>query len=420
MTGPTTGPTTEPTLGRLVVVGAGIAGVSAAAGARAGGFTGEVVLLGAEDQLPYRRPPVSKEVVRGDKTPDDIRIKKAEWYETQGVRLRTGTRVVSVQPEEHTVTTADGEKIEYGSLVLATGGRARTTPTDSTRVRTLRDVGDAEALRADLTPEAHLLVVGAGLIGSEIAANARAAGSAVTVLEAADLPLPHVLPAQLGQWCADLHRDHGTDLHTGVLVEGIADVADGVEVRAADGRTWTGTSVVLAIGQEPGVELAAEAGLDVATRADGGGVLVDELGRTSAADVWAAGDVARMPNDVLGGVHRVEHWQNAQNHGTAVGKNVAGAGVGFHEVPWCWSDQYGCTLQVTGWPSSQHDVVVRGSLPDRDFTAFFLCDGVIRGAVTVGRPAEVRKARAWIASRERPDAARLADPDLALDETLVP
>ncbi|WP_375000405.1 NAD(P)/FAD-dependent oxidoreductase [Aeromicrobium sp. CTD01-1L150] len=431
---------TDPTEGRLVVVGAGIAGVSAAAGARTAGFTGEIILLGAEDELPYRRPPVSKEIVRGDKGGDDIRIKKAEWYDAQQITLRTGTTVSAIDTAAHTVTLADGEELGYDSLVLATGGRARPLSLaahggedTATRVRTLRDLADADALAADLRPESHVLVVGAGLIGSEIAANARAAGAEVTVLEAADRPMPHVLPPVLGQWCVDLHLDHGTELHTGVTITEIRDEPrpgggagpgseqspGGVTVRAEDGRTWSGTSVVLAIGQEPGVELAQAAGLDVASAADGGGIVVDEVGHTSAPDVWAAGDVARMPNDVLGGLHRVEHWQNAQNHGTAVGKAVAGQATGFHEVPWCWSDQYGLTLQVTGWPSAQHEVVVRGSLNARDFTAFFLAEGVLRGAVTVGRPREVRTARSWIAEGARPDVAVLADDEADLADALV-
>lgn len=409
--------------GPLVVVGAGIAGVSAAGAARAAGFEGDIVLLGAEDQLPYRRPPVSKEVVRGDKNADDIRIKKPEWYETQRITLRTGARVARIDVDAQTVTLdgpGAGEQLAYGALVLATGGRARQLGVGaSRRVRTLRDLADADALRAHLRPEAHVLVVGAGLIGSEIAANARAVGARVTVLEADDLPMPHVLPPVLGRWCIDLHRDHGTELHTGVRITDIDDTGDVVTVTSQDGRHWTGDVVVLSIGMEPNVELARDAGLEVAPSAEGGGIIVDALGRTSARDVWAAGDVARMPNDVLGGSHRVEHWQNAQNHGSAVGRAVAGQGDGFHEVPWAWSDQYDCTIQVTGWPAAGHEVVVRGSLDERDFTAFFLDDGVLRGAVTVGRPREVRTARTWIADRARPDPVVLADDAADLAEALA-
>ena len=404
---------------RLVIVGTGIAGVSVAAGARAAGYEGDILLLGAEDELPYRRPPVSKEVVRGDKTADDIRIKKPQWYADQRVALHVGTRVERIDPEARVVHAVGGEQWEYTDIVLATGGRPRTIATESTRVHTLREVGDADALRPVLSPDAHVLVVGAGLIGSEIAANARAAGAAATVLETADLPMPRVLPPELGRWCSSLHARHGTDLHTGVRVVGIADDADAVEVTADDGRTFRGTCVVLAVGMEPNVELARDAGAAVAPASEGGGILVDAAGRTDVEGLWAAGDVARMPNDVLGADHRVEHWQNAQNHGTAVGRAVAGDAPGFHEVPWAWSDQYGHTIQVTGWPQGDHDMVVRGRLEDDDFTAFFLVDGVLRAAVGVGRPREIRTARGWIAERARPQVEALADDGADLAEALA-
>jgi NADPH-dependent 2,4-dienoyl-CoA reductase/sulfur reductase-like enzyme len=397
---------------RLVVVGTGIAGVSAAGAARLAGFEGEIVLLGDEPELPYRRPPVSKEVVRGEKTADDIRIRKAEWYEQNRIDLRTGVRVEALDADAHEVVLAGGERLGYDSLLLATGGRPRTldavTAPDAPGVRTLRTLADVEGVLPGLEPGAHLVVVGAGLIGSEIAASAREAGAEVTLLEAAASPLPHLLPPVLGDMYADLHRDHGTDLRLGVEVTSIQAAPDGrTTVVAADGSSWTAPVVVVAVGMQPNGELAAEAGLDV----DRGAVVVDDHGRTSAPDVYAAGDVAVLPSGVLGGMHRVEHWQGAQNHGSAVGKVVAGQDVAFDEVPWCWSDQYGHTLQVAGWPGAEHELVVRGSLTDRDFTAFFLDGEVVRGAVSIGRPAEVRVARRWIGERARPSTSALVDAD---------
>jgi NADPH-dependent 2,4-dienoyl-CoA reductase/sulfur reductase-like enzyme len=398
---------------RLVVVGTGIAGVSVVAAARLGGFEGEVVLLGDEPELPYRRPPVSKEVVRGAKSADDIRIRKAEWYEQQRVDLRTGTEVTALDVERRVVTLASGEELGYGSLVLATGGRARTlddltTPAGAEGVRTLRTLADVDGVVGALAPGAHLLVVGAGLIGSEIAASAREVGAQVTLLEAAEAPLLHLLPPGLAASVAGLHAEHGTDLQTGVDVVSIdADPAGGTVVTASDGRRWSAPVVVVAVGMVPRGELAADAGL----RTERGAVVVDDRGRTSAPDVYAVGDVALRPSPLRGGPERVEHWQGAQNHGTAIGKVLAGQDAPFDEVPWCWSDQYGHTLQVTGWPSADHELVVRGSLDERDFTAFLLDDGVLRGAVTIGRPAEVRLARQWIAARARPSVDALAGAD---------
>jgi len=388
--------------GRTVIVGAGIAGISAAAAMRATGYPGAITVVGDEPELPYRRPPVSKEVVRGEKTADEIRIKKAEWFADKDVALRTGAMVVSVDPEAGTALLADGHELGFDQLLIATGGRARN-PWRSSGARTLRDLADVPRLRDELVPGASVVIVGAGLIGSEIAASARGLGCTVTLLETAPLPLPRLLPPELGQMYVDLHRREGTDLHTGVQVESVQDAGETTIVRAVDGRTWSAQVVVVAVGMEPNVELAAAAGIALAPPEDGGGILVDALGRTSVAGVLAAGDVANQPRPVLGGRHRVEHWQGAQNHGTAVGKVMAGGEEPFAEVPWCWSDQYDLNLQVVGWPQSAHDVVVHGSIDDRDFIAYLVDDGLVRGAVSIGRPRDVRAARAWIGARARLD-----------------
>jgi NADPH-dependent 2,4-dienoyl-CoA reductase/sulfur reductase-like enzyme len=384
---------------RTVVVGAGIAGVSAAGALRAAGRQGEIVLIGDEPELPYRRPPVSKEIVRGEKTTDEIRIKKAEWFADQQIDLRTGTTVTSIGDG---AVHLDDEELAYDQLLLATGGRARN-PWDAMGIRTLRSVADVPHLQSEMAAGKHLIVVGAGLIGSEIAASARGLGCEVTLLETAHVPLPRLLPPELAQMYVELHKAEGTDLHTNVNVASIIDEGETV-VRADDGRSWSGPVVVVAVGMEPNIGLAEQAGLAIAPPEDGGGILVDEFGHTSAPGIFAAGDVANQPNLVLGGRHRVEHWQGAQNHGTSVGKNMAGLEMPFAEVPWCWSDQYGHTLQVVGWPLATHEVVVRGSLAEHDFTAYLLEDGVVRGAVAMARPGEIRTARKWIA-----DGARLED-----------
>jgi NADPH-dependent 2,4-dienoyl-CoA reductase/sulfur reductase-like enzyme len=396
---------------RTVIIGAGIAGVSAAGALRSAGYEGEIVLLGNEPELPYRRPPVSKEIIRGEKAADEIRIKKPEWYEKQSITLRTGVTVESIDTTAHAVHLGDGEEIAYDQLLIATGGRARS-PWTATGVRTLRTLADVPRLQAELADGTSIIVVGAGLIGSEIAASARGLGCDVTLLETAALPLPHLLPPELGQMYVDLHKAEGTDLHTGVTVESITTAtvegADGqTMVLADDGRSWSAPVVVVAVGMEPNVELAEAAGLEIASAADGAGIVVDAHGRTSSPDVFAAGDVANQPNGVLGGRHRVEHWQGAQNHGTAVGKNLARVETEFAEVPWCWSDQYAHTLQVAGWPLATHELVLRGTLADHDFCAYLLEDGVIRGAVAMGRPGDVRTARTWIADHSRLDEVLL-------------
>lgn len=406
------------TTSRVVVVGAGIAGVSAAAGLRAAGFDGEILLIGDEPELPYRRPPVSKEIIRGEKTADQIRIKPESWYADNAVELLTGTLVTAIDPAGRSVNLSAGSPITFDRLLLATGGTARTLGSSEADtaggVRTLRTLADVPALRRKLTPGQHLIVVGAGLIGSEIAASARGLGCEVTMLESAPLPLPRLLPPLLGQMYVDLHKGNGTELHTDVTVSGIVGEGGETVVRAADGRTWSAPIVVVAIGMEPATGLAAAAGLEIAD-----GIVVDASGQSSIPGIYAAGDVANMPNGVLGGRHRVEHWQNAQNHGTAVGKAMAGAESTFVEVPWCWSDQYGITLQVTGWPEASHDVRVRGSIDGHDFSAFFLDGDTLLGAVSIGRPGDVRQARKWITAgaRLRPDV--LGDEGAALAESVI-
>ncbi len=387
---------------RTVVVGTGIAGVSAVAAMRSAGYDGSIHLVGDEPELPYRRPPVSKEIVRGEKSADEIRIKKAEWFVDHDVTLVTGRAALAIDLERRSVSLDDGSDLGFDRLLLATGGRARS-PWDAAGVRTLRALADVPRLAGELASGTAVIVVGAGLIGSEIAASARELGCDVTLLETAALPLPRLLPSALGQMYADVHRAEGTDLHTGVSVVAVDAGPDGTTVQAADGRSWTAPVVVVAVGMEPRTELAEAAGIAVAAQGDGGGILVDAHGRTSVDGVFAAGDVANQPRPVLGGRHRVEHWQGAQNHGTAVGRVMAGGDVAFEEVPWCWSDQYGLNLQVAGWPDAAHDLVVRGSLDDRDFVAYLLDEGVVRGVVSIGRPRDVRAAKGWIAAGARLD-----------------
>ncbi len=395
-----------------VVIGTGVAGVSAVAAMRAAGFDGSVLMVGDEAQLPYRRPTVSKELVRGAKTPDQVRIKQPDWYAQQDIELRTGVRATAVDHVARSVTLDDGSSVEYGELLLATGGRARD-PWPGDRVHTVRTVADAEGLVAALDGVDHVLVVGAGLVGSELAASLRGLDRDVTLLESAALPLPRLLPPELAARYVALHAARGTKLETGVAVSDVTQTEDEVVVEAADGRRWRAGLVVVAVGMVPDTALAE--GLD---RAPDGGIRVDWRGETSVAGVFAAGDVASRPSSYVDGLVRTEHWQAAQNHGTAVGRAMSGEQLRFDEVPWCWSDQYGVNLQVTGWPSTADDLVVRGDLDGEAFTAFFLHDGVLRGAVTIGRPADVRAARVLVAERARVSPSLLADPSVGVSETV--
>lgn len=379
-----------------VIVGTGIAGASAALRLRSSGYDGRVLLIGDEPHEPYRRPPLSKDLLSGKTPAERTRLRPPGTWAKQEIELRIGTRVESLDVTAHKLELDDGEWVSYDRLLLATGGRPRelSLAAGLDGVFTLRTMTDLPTLQAALTPESSVLVIGAGLIGAEVAATARRLGCTVMMLEAEPHPLSRLLPPQIAAVYAALHREHGVDLHTGVQIGSLERIDLGLLATDSAGRNWLADSVVVAVGMVPRTELAEQAGLAVDN-----GIVVDEYFRTSAPGVYAAGDVANQPNLLLGGRHRVEHWTSAQEQGTAAAASMLGEGTPYDKVPWCWSDQYGVNLQVTGWPRAEDDITVRGDLDGRDFTAVFHRDGRLVGAVGVNRAKEVHTLRKLIAER---------------------
>ncbi|WP_024794966.1 NAD(P)/FAD-dependent oxidoreductase [Tomitella biformata] len=376
-------------VGRIVIVGTGIAGATAAETLRKEGYDGEVVLIGAEPGLPYRRTMASKELLAGDARAE---LKSAQFWVDAGVDLRSAVEVTAIDPAARVVATDDGQTLTYDALLLATGGRPRELALAPAGVHYLRTMGDAEKLRDSLAAAHSVLIVGGGLIGCEVAAAA-AAGRAVTLLEAGGSILERVLPPQVSAMLAGLHEANGVDVQTGVALTGIERGPDGLTAIAADGRSWTADAVVVAVGMAPNTELAQAAGLEVAD-----GIVVDEFCATSAPGIFAAGDVARLPNPIIGGSHRVEHWNHAQAHGAAAARAMLGLGAAYADVPWCWTTQYGKNVQITGWPGAAQEWAVDGSVAGHDFTALATRAGAPIGAVSLGRPKDVRAARAEIAA----------------------
>lgn len=395
----------------IAIVGTGVAGASAALTLRSEGFDGRIVLIGDEPAEPYRRPPLSKELLKGTLPVERTALRPSSMWQSKNIELRTSTTVTDVDVDAHTLTLGAGEQLEYDKLLLATGGVPRPLPLAAgiDHVYMLRTIDDVPPLQERLASGSRVLIVGAGLIGSEIASTARSLDCDVVMLEAAPRPLSRLLPPKIADLYADMHVEHGVELHTGVDLTALEQVDGGVRATDADGRQWTVDTVVVSIGLMPRTELADKAGLKIDN-----GIVVDSCFQTSAPDVYAAGDVAHTPNLVLGGLYRSEHWQSAQEEGQAAAKAMLGDMTPFDAVPWCWSEQYGITVQVTGWPSPEAQLTVRGDLQALEFTAIFHDDARLLGAVGINRAPEIRAMRKVIAQAPDADPAQLADPELNL------
>ncbi|NKY89680.1 NAD(P)/FAD-dependent oxidoreductase [Nocardia veterana] len=400
--------------GRVVIVGAGVAGATAARTLRTDGYTGEIVLIGAEAHLPYRRPMVSKELLAGTADERRLLLEPAESWRGLGIDLRPDITVDNIDVERDRVHLADGTSLGYDALILATGARARTLPGPASGAYTLRTAGDVDALRAAVVSGGSLLVVGSGLVGCEVAATVRGLGAAVTIVHAGDAPLERVAPAVIGAHCRNLHADNGVEIHDAVVLDRIDGDEGDIRALAADGRRWNAAAVLVAIGAEPDVELARRAGLAI-----GDGILVDESGTTSTPNIFAAGDAAAVYDPDCGVHRRTEQWNSAQAQGVAVAKSVLGQPVPSDEVTWGWTTQYGVTIQFAGRPHPDDEVVVRpGATPDR-ITVLSLRAGRLAAAAAVASPADLRAARTLIGARAVHDLATWSDVSIPLQELVI-
>jgi 3-phenylpropionate/trans-cinnamate dioxygenase ferredoxin reductase subunit len=364
----------------FVIVGGGLAGAKAAETLREEGFDGAVIVIAEEAQLPYERPPLSKSYLAGDSSVEDARAVPAEFYADRQVELRTGTRATALDTDAHRVTLSQGDELAYDRLLIATGAHPRRPPipgADGDAVRVLRTIEDADALRAVAAGGGRLVVIGAGWIGCEVAATARGLGAEVTVLEQAAVPLERVLGPRLGAFFAGLHRRHGVELLMGAGVEAIED--GGRRVRLAGGRTLDCDAVLLGVGVAPATALAEAAGL-----ATDDGIVTDDRLRTSAPDVYAAGDVASVAHPRYGRHLRVEHWDTAIAQGTAAARSMLGRDEPYTRLPYFFSDQYDLGLEYVGHHAPGDELVIRGSLEDEKFQAFWVAgDGTLSAGMHV-------------------------------------
>ncbi|MDO3705067.1 FAD-dependent oxidoreductase [Micromonospora sp. C28SCA-DRY-2] len=403
----------------IVIVGAGLAGARAAQTLREEGYDGDVVLLGEEAERPYERPALSKGLLLGTAGRDSVHVHDAGWYPEHHVDLRTGTRVTGLDRESRTVETADGQRLRYASLLLATGARARTLAVpgaDLDGVLRLRTLADSDRLGAALVDGAQVVIVGAGWIGLEVAAAARARGAAVTVVEVGELPLHRVLGDRLATVFADLHRDHGVTFRFRAQVRQFEGTGRVSAVRLADGTALPADLVVVAVGVRPATDLAEQAGLAVDD-----GVLVDDTLRTGDPHIWAAGDLANAHHPLLGTRVRVEHWANALHSGPAAARGMLGRPVSYDRLPYFYTDQYELGMEYTGHapPGSYDRVVVRGDLGG-EFVAFWTARGRVLAGMNVNVWDVTDPIKELIRSRRPVDPDRLADPAVALDSLLTP
>ncbi len=410
-----------------VIVGASLAGAKAAETLREDGFTGNVVLLGSELELPYERPPLSKSYLLGKADKSSIYVHDEHWYPAHHVDLQLGVTARAIDRGAKRVELASGGSIGYDRLLLTMGAHPRrlNLPGDDLDgVHYLRTAADSEALATALAvppgEETRVVIVGAGWIGLEVAAAAREKDCTVTVIEPEPTALHRQLGPELGDYFADLHRLHGVEFRFGETATGLHDGQDGrvTGVRTSGGDDLPADVVVVAIGAAPSVALAEAAGLEVAN-----GVLVDATMRTSDPDVFAAGDVANVAHPLLGRRVRVEHWANALNGGPAAARSMLGQAVSYDRVPYFFSDQYDLGMECSGLPEPgfYDQIIYRGERGSAEFIAFWLQDGcVVAGMnvnvwdVTDGIQALIRAGYAG----QRADPARLADPMVPLDAVL--
>jgi NADPH-dependent 2,4-dienoyl-CoA reductase/sulfur reductase-like enzyme len=386
--------------GRIVVVGASLAGLSALETLRQDGFEGELIAVGAEPVLPYDRPPLSKQVLQGTWEPEKTELRDQPQYDVLGVTWHLGRRATGLDPAARTVTLDDGEPLAYDGLVIATGATPRWLPGSAglEGVYVLRTLEECLALRAEFERASRVCVVGAGFIGAEVAASARQRGLDVTVLEALPAPLARAFPAEMGAACAALHLDHGVDLRCGVTVDGFEGDGRVTGVRLGDGTVVEADVVVVGVGVVPETGWLESSGLALDN-----GVVCDSTCATGAPGVVAAGDIARWPNNLFGETMRVEHWSNAVEQGAAAAKRLlAGPGeaVDFSPVPYFWSDQYDAKIQFLGRCCPTDDVrIVNGSVDERRFVALFGRDGRLVGALAFSRPRLLMAYRKLLAAK---------------------
>lgn len=399
----------------VLIVGGGQAAAQLAVSLRLGGHEGRITLVSDEKELPYQRPPLSKQFLAGKLARERLLLRKAAYYHDRDVELHLGRRVLSIDRPGKCALLDSGEQLDYGWLALATGSTLRKLDIPGANlpgVHYLRSLADADHLRGVLTPGRRIVIVGGGYIGLEVAATAAGAGAEVTVLEAQERLMNRVVSARVADWLAGMHRDSGVQIRVGEQVLGFTG-RKRVEAIETGNGTLPAHAVVVGIGVLPAADLARASGLD-----ENDGILTDEYCRTADESVLATGDCARSVNTALGSSVRLESVQNAIDHGQVAASVILGKPKPYSSIPWFWSDQFDAKLQIAGLARAADETFVRGDSSSGAFTAFRLRAGRVAAVEAVSRPRDFMIGKKLIASGVVPDPERLIDEAIALRDLL--
>jgi 3-phenylpropionate/trans-cinnamate dioxygenase ferredoxin reductase subunit len=400
---------------KIVIVGAGLAGAKAAETLRAEGFDGEIVLIGAEQERPYERPPLSKEYLRNEAGREKVFVHEENFYETNSIDLRLRTSVAAIDVGAREAVLEAGGRIPFDRLLLATGAAPRRLSVPGHEldgIHYLRDVEDSDLLRERFAAGGRLVVIGAGWIGAEIAASARQKGLDVTLVEMTDVPLQRVLGRELGEIYRDIHVDHGVDFRGGVALERFEGDGRVERVVLSDGSSLDCDFVGVGVGVMPRTQIAQTSGITV----DDGVVVNEMLESPGSPGVFAAGDVANAWHPLVGRRIRVEHWANALNQGPAAARNMLGAEQPYDRVPYFFSDQYDVGMEYSGFPTDWDQVVFRGDVAAREFIAFWLQEDRVVAGMNVNVWDVTGPIQELIRTARPVDRSRLVDTDVPLEE----
>lgn len=401
-----------------IIIGASHTGAQLCVSLRQGGWEGDITLIGDETDLPYHRPPLSKDYLSGDKKTEEILIRPAAVYETANVQMKLGVRVGAIDRQANTVLTDEGETLSYDKLVLATGARVRHLPVpgeDLDGIFYLRDTNDVRAIKDSVAPGKRAVIIGGGYIGLETAASLRKQGLEVTVLEAMPRILQRVTAPELSEFYKRIHSEEGVNILEGVMASEIKSKGEALSVETSCEKSFDADMVIIGIGVIPNVELAEMAGLDI-----GNGIEVNSFCQTSDPDIYAAGDVTWHYNPIYERHIRLESVPNATEQAKIVALHMNGKPKAYNSLPWFWSDQFDLKLQIAGLSEGYDDIVIRGDIESsRSFAAFYFKGDKILAVDAVNSPREFMFTKMALTKGQSLNKAVLANPEANLKSAIT-